>query len=240
MGCRWRSATISPVRKRAERIRHIVRAAGRRGSGPAEPPAEPVYRHGVVNKADRLVAADRRAVQLMDAGILTMGDYSYYAPTVHVFAGDSAVVRIGKFSSIAAGTHFFVGGIHRTDWVTTFGLRAVFELPGAYEDGTPTSHGDIEVGNDCWIALEAVVLSGVTIGSGAVVGTRAVVTKDVRPYAIVAGNPAREVGRRFPDDQVEALLRIAWWDWPIEKILAHVPELSSPDLDAFIARFDPG
>jgi acetyltransferase-like isoleucine patch superfamily enzyme len=228
------------VSNRSPGIRDIVRLVRRRTSPRDIGKSTPTYRHGIPNRADELVAADSRAVALMEAGTLTMGDYSYYAPTVHVFAGDTSVVRIGKFSSVAADSHFFVGGAHRTDWVTSFGLRAVFDLPGAYEDGTPASRGDIVVGNDCWIALEAVVLSGVTIGDGAVVATRAVVTKDVRPYAIVAGNPAREVGRRFPDDQIEALQRIAWWDWPIEQVLEHVAELSSPDLEAFIARFDPG
>jgi virginiamycin A acetyltransferase len=72
------------------------------------------------------------------------------------------------------------------------------------------------------------------------VGTKAVVTKDVRPYAFVVGNPAREIGRRFSDEQVEALLRIRWWDWPKEKVTEHVDLLSSPDVDGFIARFDPG
>lgn len=219
------------------RISQIMRSL-RRGAAPSDAPV--TYRNGIVNRADELVARDKRAAALIEAGILTMGDYSYYAPSVHVFAGDTSVVRVGKFSSIAADSHFFVGGAHRTDWVTSYGLRAVFDLPGKYEDGTPASRGDIEVGHDCWIALESVVLSGITIGTGAVVATRSVVTKDVRPYAMVAGNPAREVARRFPDHQVDALLRIAWWDWPIDQILEHVAELSSPDLDAFIARFDPG
>jgi serine acetyltransferase len=83
-------------------------------------------------------------------------------------------------------------------------------------------------------------MSGVTIGDGAVVGTKAVVAKDVRPYAIVVGNPAREIGRRFSDEQVEALLRIKWWDWPTERVKQHVDALSSPDIDAFVAQFDPG
>jgi carbonic anhydrase/acetyltransferase-like protein (isoleucine patch superfamily) len=80
----------------------------------------------------------------------------------------------------------------------------------------------------------------VTVGDGAVVGTQAVVTQDVRPYAIVVGNPAREVGRRFSDAQVEALLRIRWWDWPVDAVKEHVELLSDPDVDRFIARFDPG
>jgi virginiamycin A acetyltransferase len=82
-------------------------------------------------------------------------------------------------------------------------------------------------------------MSGVTIGPGAVVATRSVVTKDVAPYAIVGGVPAKQIGRRFDEAQVEALLRIAWWDWPLETIKERVDLLSSPDVDAFIARYDP-
>jgi len=84
------------------------------------------------------------------------------------------------------------------------------------------------------------VLSGMTIGDGAVVGTQAVVTGDVRPFAIVVGNPAREIGRRFTDEQVAALLRIRWWDWPADVVKQHVGELSNPDVDAFIEHFDRG
>jgi acetyltransferase-like isoleucine patch superfamily enzyme len=228
------------VAKRARAIDRTREALGRlRQPGAVALDPETVRSEGRPNKADELLAQQTEAQKLIGVGVLTMGDYSYYAPTVRVYAGDTAKVRIGKFCSVAADSEFFVGGIHRTDWVTTYGLRAVFELPGAYEDGTPTTRGDIEVGHDCWIALGSVVMSGVTIGSGAVVATRAVVTKDVRPYAIVAGNPAREVGRRFPDEQVDALQRIAWWDWPVDVILERVEELCSPDLDGFIARYDP-
>ena len=78
------------------------------------------------------------------------------------------------------------------------------------------------------------------IGDGAVIGTGAVVAKDVRPYAIVVGNPGREVRRRFPDDQVEALLRIRWWDWPEAEVNAAVDLLSSPDISEFLRRYDPG
>jgi hypothetical protein len=124
--------------------------------------------------------------------------------------------------------------------VSLYGLRAMLELPGAHEDGFTHGRGDIVVGSDTWVTNGCTVLSGVTIGDGAVVGTKAVVTKDVRPYAIVVGNPAREVGRRFGDEQVEALLRIRWWDWPTDLIKERVDLLSTPDVDDFIARFDPG
>ena len=82
-------------------------------------------------------------------------------------------------------------------------------------------------------------MAGVTIGPGAVVATRSVVTRDVAPYAIVGGVPAARIGQRFSDEQIAALLRIAWWDWPLETITARVGELCSPDVDAFIAAYDP-
>ena len=134
----------------------------------------------------------------------------------------------------------YVGGLHRVEWVSLYGLRAMLELPGAYEDGFTHSNGDIVIGSDTWVTNRCTVMSGVTIGDGAVVGTKAVVAKDVRPYAIVVGNPAREIGRRFSDEQVEALLRIRWWDWPTELVKERVDALSSPDIEASIARFDPG
>ena len=103
-------------------------------------------------------------------------------------------------------------------------------MEGAYEDGQPTTRGDIKLGNDVWVGQGVTILSGVTVGHGAVIGAKAVVARDVRPYVVVVGNPAQEVRRRFPDDQVEAMLELAWWDWPLEKILEHVPELNSPGI----------
>ena len=82
-------------------------------------------------------------------------------------------------------------------------------------------------------------MAGVTIGAGAVVSMRSVVTRDVAPYAIVGGVPATRIGQRFDDEQIAALLRIAWWDWPVETITARVGELCNPDVDAFIAAYDP-
>lgn len=185
------------------------------------------------------VAAFRRDTALYDPSRLTMGRHSYGDPLVATFDGATDRVTIGSFVSIAPGVVLMDGGNHRTDWVTTYPLRIRLGLPGAHEDGHPFSKGPIEIGNDVWIGREARILSGVTIGHGAVVAGYAVVTKDVRPYAIVGGNPAREIRRRFTDAQVDALLRIAWWEWPEERIAAEVDALSSPDIDAFIARHDP-
>ncbi|HXC45166.1 MAG TPA: CatB-related O-acetyltransferase [Solirubrobacteraceae bacterium] len=170
---------------------------------------------------------------------LTMGRLSYGEPLIATFPGDTASVRVGSFTSIASEVTLMDGGNHRLDWVTTFPLRAELGLPGAYADGHPSSRGDIEIGSDVWIGMGACVMSGVKIGHGAVVGGRAVLAKDVRPYAIVLGNPARELRRRFSDEQIDALLRIAWWDWPMEKIMECVPELSSDNVDRFIATHLP-
>jgi acetyltransferase-like isoleucine patch superfamily enzyme len=173
----------------------------------------------------------------MRRGFLSMAEHSYGRPTVHVYAGDRHCVRVGRFCSLASGVEFFVGGMHRADWISTYPFRVRFEMPGALTDGQPHSRGDIKIGNDVWIAAGATVLSGVTIGDGAVVGAGAVVSRDVRPYGVVTGNPAREVRRRFDDEAVDALLRIAWWDWPLEQILENVDGLSSPDIAEFISRF---
>jgi acetyltransferase-like isoleucine patch superfamily enzyme len=171
---------------------------------------------------------------LVDAGVVLMGRYTIASPKVRTFVGDSSRVFIGSFSLIGEGVELIPGGMHRVDWVSTYPFRWIFRLPGALEDGHPTSKGDIVIGNDVWIGTGACILSGVTIGNGAVVGAGAVVASDVRPYALVVGNPAREVSRRFTDEQVEALQRIAWWDWPVEAILQRVDLLCGPDVDALI------
>jgi acetyltransferase-like isoleucine patch superfamily enzyme len=170
---------------------------------------------------------------------VTIGRCSYGDPLVATFPGDTASVTIGSFCSIGPDVILMDGGNHRTDWVTTFPFRASLELEGAYEDGHPTSRGDIEIGNDVWIGRGARVLSGVKIGDGAVVGGYAVVARDVRPYAIVVGNPAREIRRRFTDEQIEALEQIAWWDWPMEQVLESVSGLCSEQVDAFIEEHLP-
>jgi acetyltransferase-like isoleucine patch superfamily enzyme len=170
---------------------------------------------------------------------LTLGRFTYGDPLVATFPGDTAAVRIGAFTSIGPDVILMDGGNHRADWVSTFPFRACLDMDGAYQDGHPASRGDIEIGNDVWIGRGARVLSGVKIGNGAVVGGYAVVSRDVRPYAIVVGNPARETRRRFTDEQVDALERIAWWDWPMDTILQAVPQLCDGDIDAFIALHDP-
>ena len=183
---------------------------------------------------------ERQFRELVAAGRVEVGRFrNGVAPQIQVFHADPTRVRIGAFVGIGKGVVIFAGGNHRMDWVTTYPLREDFDLPGAY-DGVPVTRGDVVIDNDVWIGRGAVILSGVHIEDGAVIGAYSVVTRDVRAYSLAVGNPAREIRRRFPDDQIEALQRIAWWNWPFEKIVEHASLLSGPDIDGFIERFDPG
>lgn len=168
--------------------------------------------------------------------LLQMGRGSHGVPNILRYAGDIEPVIIGSYCSIADGVSIYAGGNHRADWVSTFPFRIVFNLPGALQDGIPESRGPVTIGNDVWIGRWATIMSGVTIGDGAVVGARAVVAKNVRPYAIVVGNPAREIRRRFSDETIERLLKVRWWDWPEEEIIAAVPLLCSSDAENLLRK----
>jgi len=168
-------------------------------------------------------------------GTLTIGEGTYGRPRVVKFRGDRNRVIIGKYCSIALDVTVFVGGNHRTDWVSTYAFRWCYNLPGKLEDGMPFSRGDVVIGSDVWIGSGSTLYSGVTIGHGAVIAGCSVVTRDVPPYTIVAGNPARVIKQRFSDEQIAALLEIAWWDWPLPEVLAAVDMLNGAGVDEFIA-----
>lgn len=179
---------------------------------------------------------------LMRAGVLTVGRHVYGCPRILVYAGrdashqTGAAVHIGNYVSIASDVQIFTGGEHNPSWVSTYPMRIMFGLPGAGEDGHPATRGDVTIGSDVWIGHGARILSGTKLGDGAVVGAGAVVTGSVRPYSIVAGVPARELRRRFSDDEIAALEAIRWWDWPDEKVIEEVGGLSSPDISGFVAK----
>jgi acetyltransferase-like isoleucine patch superfamily enzyme len=163
---------------------------------------------------------------------MTIGRYTYNAEKIKVYRfGENTELHIGSFCSIAEEVQVFLGGNHRVDWLTTYPFGHINEgVFGAFNgEGHPQSKGDVRIGNDVWIGNGAVIMSGVTIGDGAVIGARSLVTKDVPPYTIVAGNPAKIIRRRFPDHVIEKLLELKWWEWDDQKINENLHILCSPD-----------
>lgn len=144
---------------------------------------------------------------------------------------------IGKYCSIACGVKFlFTSANHAMQSLSTYPFPIFanhWGLDWANVASAWDNKGDIVVGNDVWIGYEAVLLQGVTIGDGAIIGARAVVTKDVEPYTIVGGVPAKEIKRRFPPETIAALLALRWWDWPPETVRANLPELMSGNIEKF-------
>lgn len=144
-------------------------------------------------------------------------------------------LQIGKFCSIACGAKFlFNSANHTLSSLSTYPFPLFFEEWGLEKKDVTNAwdnKGDIVIGNDVWIGYEAVVLAGVTIGDGAIIGTRAVVTKDVPPYTIVGGVPAKPIKKRFPEDIISALLDIQWWNWSEEKIAANIDVIQSGNIE---------
>lgn len=170
---------------------------------------------------------------------IEVGDYTYYDDFEAVsnfeknvkyhfdFIGDKLI--IGKFCMIASDATFIMnGGNHLTEATSAYPF-AIFG--GAWQHAMggksyPTK-GDTVIGNDVWIGHNATIMPGVTIGDGAIIATKAVVAKNVEPYTIVGGNPAKPIKKRFSEDTISKLLELKWWDWDIEKITQHVDKLSS-------------
>ena len=150
-------------------------------------------------------------------------------------------LKIGKFCAIACGARFlFTSGNHALRSLSTYTFPIFFEEWGLDAKNIREAwdnKGDITVGNDVWIGYEAVILSGVTIGDGAIIGARAVVTKDVPPYTIVGGVPARPIRRRFDEATVQRLSALRWWDWDAEKIRHALPLIQAGEMDALEAQF---
>lgn len=191
-------------------------------------------------KGDTPKSPAQRFRALVDEGVVEVGAHSYGSPQVEVYRDVDgrnlgSRVRIGKYCSIAHDVVILTGGEHHPEWVSTFPFRDKWDLPGKHRDGQPATKGEVVVGNDVWIGEQAMILSGVTIGDGAVVAARSLVTRSVEPYAIVGGNPAAVIRHRFQPAQVEALLALRWWDWPDERVRRAVPHLSSADIDTFLA-----
>ncbi|APY12841.1 chloramphenicol acetyltransferase [Seonamhaeicola sp. S2-3] len=178
---------------------------------------------------------------------ILVGDYTYYDDFEDVnnfeknvkyhfdFIGDKLV--IGKFCMIASGVQFIMnGGNHLTESISAFPF-AIFggDWEGAMRGKSYPLKGDIIIGNDVWIGHDATIMAGVKIGDGAIIASKSVVTKNVEPYAIVGGNPAKLIRKRFEEEKIEELLRLQWWNWNIKKITANVQYLTGKNVDALKA-----
>lgn len=166
-----------------------------------------------------------------------VGKYTYNAHNIRVHKWDDKYrIRIGSFCSIASNCRIYLGGNHRHDWATTFPFGHIHRDTFTTFDGTghPAGNGDVVIGNDVWIGDCVTIMSGVTVGDGAVLAANSHVVKGVRPYEIVGGNPARHVKYRFSDDVIGAMLQIQWWNWDDEKININLPLLCNTDVSRFI------
>jgi len=166
-----------------------------------------------------------RSYLAKEASLMQIGEGTYGSDHVVIHNWDlSTKVSIGKYCQIADNVHIFLGGNHDWNRITTFPFSSdsrIDNLFGTQSEST-FSNGDIEIGNDVWIGSHASIMSGVRIGSGAVIGAYSHVMRDVKPYEIVIGNPARHMGFRFSEEIVEKLLSLAWWDWDVQKIIDNL------------------
>lgn len=167
------------------------------------------------------------STQFLGKSKITTGRYSYGIKGVRVRQfGEGAELRIGAFCSIAKDVMFILGGEHDLGAMSTYPFGDAY--PDIFPSGSaPHSKGDVVVGNDVWIGTGATILSGVTIGNGAVIAANAHVVKDVEPYQVVGGNPAKAIRYRFPPEIIDRLQRLRWWDLPLGDIKAMVPLLSN-------------
>lgn len=164
-----------------------------------------------------------------------IGRGTYHVPNeLHVVDyQQGSTLKIGAYCSLAFGVTIVLGGNHRTDWVTTFPFSTLWR-EASHLPRSATTKGDVVIGNDVWIGLKATIHSGVTIGDGAVIAGQSVIVKDVAPYTIVGGNPAREIRKRFDEATINRLQKIQWWSWPEEKIEAMLPLMLSGNIKVFL------
>lgn len=181
---------------------------------------------------------------------IIVGDYSYYAGYYHGRNFEDCVMYLdekdndhetdrlimGKFCSIATGVKFMMGGTqgHNYNWIATYPLDFLDDDFDGYNEVPPKAYqrkGDTIIGNDVWIGAEAMIIPGIKIADGAVIGARAVVTRNVGPYEIWAGNPARLIKKRFSDEDIAKLLEIKWWNFEINMIKQHLNLIRSSKVD---------
>jgi virginiamycin A acetyltransferase len=173
---------------------------------------------------------------------IVVGDYTYYDDPEDVYNFEKNVLYlfefmadkliIGKFCQIATGVRFIMNGSnHAMNGFSTYPFKVFGE---AWSDASMhvVSKGDTVIGNDVWIGNSVTIMQGIKIGDGAIIGTNSLVTKDVEPYTIVGGNPARVIRKRFADETIDFLLNLRWWDWPVDKITTHLKAITEGSIEA--------
>ncbi|WP_262711109.1 CatB-related O-acetyltransferase [Flavicella sediminum] len=181
---------------------------------------------------------------------IIVGDYTYYDDFENVenfeknvkyhfdFIGDKLI--IGKFCMIASDVKFIMDGAnHLTNALSTYPF-AIFGngWEKAMEGKSYPKKGNIEIGNDVWIGYNATIMAGVTIGDGAIIAANAIVVKDVAPYTVVGGNPAKEIKKRFSEETIAKLLQLKWWNWDVEKITEHVQHLTDDKIEQVLKEMN--
>lgn len=179
--------------------------------------------------------------------LIEVGDYTYYDGGGERFQDENVLIIytcklvIGKFCQIARGTQFLMSDAnHQMNGFSTypfFVFGRFAEGADGWADYSPEfpHKGDTIVGNDVWFGRESFIMPGVKIGDGAIIASRSVVTRDVPPYTLVGGNPARVIRQRFPDAIIEQLLKVRWWDWPYDKISKNVAAIVGGDIEVLLA-----
>ena len=191
------------------------------------------------------MGAQSKRVGKVGNSIVTIGAFTYGEENISIRQwGEGANLTIGSFCSIAKSVTIFLGGNHRTDWITTFPFGHIYkdELGEFGIKGHPSTNGDVIIGSDVWIGHGVSIMSGITIGSGAVLATNSTVVKNVSPYEVVGGNPSRKIKDRFSETIKNKLLQLSWWNLEIETIRDIAPFLSTAptesSLDNLIAIYN--
>lgn len=173
---------------------------------------------------------------------IIVGDYTYYDDPEDIYNFEKNVLYlfefmqdkliIGKFCQIAAGVRFLMNASnHAMNGISTYPFKVFGGTWHSAAENVAESKGDTIIGNDVWIGNSATIMPGTKIGHGAIIGTNALVTKDIEPYAIFGGNPAKLIRKRFNEEIIEFLLHIQWWDWHMDKIVSNLKAITEGNLE---------
>jgi acetyltransferase-like isoleucine patch superfamily enzyme len=194
-----------------------------------------IYLPKALKLAGRARSAHKPLRYMVGKSSVEIGRFTYGYEYLNIKEwGEGMNLQIGSFCSIADRITIFLGGNHRVDWVSTYPFGHVYprHLGDSGSVGYQASNGSIKIGNCVWVGSNVTIMSGVTISDGAVIAANANVTKDVGPYEIVGGNPAKLIRKRFDERIIDQLLELRWWDLEVKEIREIIPVLSAiPDSD---------